>query len=153
MILKLYQVTDGDNVMNKTLSDTPLTLTIRLKRDTDIINPMLILSAIDGVDYNNYNYAKIEELNRFYFIDNATNLNNKRWQLNLSCDVIETYKDEILLSRAKFKRSIRSGDYINTADFDTSIIESIEVYKSDIILDGKESVILTTIGVGSPSIS
>lgn len=153
MILKLYQVTDGDNVMNKTLSDTPLTLTIRLKRDTDIINPMLILSAIDGVDYNNYNYAKIEELNRFYFIDNATNLNNKRWQLNLSCDVIETYKDEILLSRAKFKRSIRSGDYINTADFDTSIIESIEVYKSDIILDGIESVILTTIGVGSPSIS
>lgn len=153
MILKLYQVTDGDNVMNKTLSDTPLTLTIRLKRDTDIINPMLILSAIDGVDYNNYNYAKIEELNRFYFIDNATNLNNKRWQLNLSCDVIETYKDEILLSRAKFKRSIRSGDYINTADFDTSIIESIEVFKSDIILDGKESVILTTIGVGSPSIS
>lgn len=153
MILKLYQVTDGDNVMNKTLSDTPLTLTIRLKRDTDIINPMLILSAIDGVDYNNYNYAKIEELNRFYFIDNATNLNNKRWQLNLSCDVIETYKDEILLSRAKFKRSIRAGDYINTADFDTSIIESIEVFKSDIILDGKESVILTTIGVGSPSIS
>ena len=153
MILKLYQVTDGDNVMNKTLSDTPLTLTIRLKRDTDIINPMLILSAIDGVDYNNYNYARIEELNRFYFIDNVTNLNNKRWQLNLSCDVIETYKDEILLSRAKFKRSIRSGDYINTADFDTSIIESIEVYKSDIILDGIESVILTTIGVGSPSIS
>lgn len=153
MILKLYQVTDGDNVMNKTLSDTPLTLTIRLKRDTDIINPMLILSAIDGVDYNNYNYAKIEELNRFYFIDNVTNLNNKRWQLNLSCDVIETYKDEILLSRAKFKRSIRAGDYINTADFDTSIIESIEVYKSDIILDGIESVILTTIGVGSPSIS
>lgn len=153
MILKLYQVTDGDNVMNKTLSDTPLTLTIRLKRDTDIINPMLILSAIDGVDYNNYNYAKIEELNRFYFIDNVTNLNNKRWQLNLSCDVIETYKDEILLSRAKFKRSIRAGDYINTADFDTSIIESIEVFKSDIILDGKESVILTTIGVGSPSIS
>lgn len=153
MILKLYQVTDGDNVMNKTLSDTPLTLTIRLKRDTDIINPMLILSAIDGVDYNNYNYARIEELNRFYFIDNATNLNNKRWQLNLSCDVIETYKDEILLSHAKFKRSIRAGDYINTADFDTSIIESIEVYKSDIILDGIESVILTTIGVGSPSIS
>lgn len=153
MILKLYQVTDGDNVMNKTLSDTPLTLTIRLKRDTDIINPMLILSAIDGVDYNNYNYAEIEELNRFYFIDNATNLNNKRWQLNLSCDVIETYKDEILLSHAKFKRSIRSGDYINTADFDTSIIESIEVFKSDIILDGIESVILTTIGVGSPSIS
>lgn len=153
MILKLYQVTDGDNVMNKTLSDTPLTLTIRLKRDTDIINPMLILSAIDGVDYNNYNYARIEELNRFYFIDNVTNLNNKRWQLNLSCDVIETYKDEILLSRAKFKRSIRAGDYINTADFDTSIIESIEVFKSDIILDGKESVILTTIGVGSPSIS
>lgn len=153
MILKLYQVTDGDNVMNKTLSDTPLTLNIRLKRDTDIINPMLILSAIDGVDYNNYNYARIEELNRFYFIDNATNLNNKRWQLNLSCDVIETYKDEILLSRAKFKRSIRAGDYINTADFDTSIIESIEVFKSDIILDGKESVILTTIGVGSPSIT
>lgn len=153
MILKLYQVTDGDNVMNKTLSDTPLTLNIRLKRDTDIINPMLILSAIDGVDYNNYNYAKIEELNRFYFIDNATNLNNKRWQLNLSCDVIETYKDEILLSHAKFKRSIRAGDYINTADFDTSIIESIEVFKSDIILDGIESVILTTIGVGSPSIS
>lgn len=153
MILKLYQVTDGDNVMNKTLSVDPLVLTIRLKRDTDITNPMIILSAIDGVDYRDYNYATIDELHRFYFIDSATNMNNKRWQLYLSCDVIETYKDEILLSHAKFKRSIRVGDYINSNDFDTSIIESVELYKSTVILDRKESVILTTIGVGSPSIS
>lgn len=146
MNLKLYQVTDADNVINKTLPDNPLELTIRLKKDTDIINPMLILSAQEDIDYNDYNYAYIAELKRFYFIDSVTNLNNTRWQFYLSCDVLETYKDEILASHAKFKRSIRTGDYIDTSDFDTSIVDSIEVHKSSVILDGQKSVVLTTIG-------
>ena len=146
MKLKLYQVTDSDNVINKSLPVDYLELNITLKKDTNIINPMIILSAITDVDYKNYNYAHIDGLNRFYFIDSVTSLNNTRWQFYLSCDVLETYKDEILLSNAKFKRGIRTGDYINTSDFDTSIVESIDVYKSNVVLDGVRSAILTTIG-------
>lgn len=154
MKLRLYNVTDGDNVINKVIPDTDfIELDIRLKRDVDISNPILILSGITGIDYNKYNYAQIVEFKRFYYIDSISNLSAKLSQLQLSCDVLETYKDEILSSRAKFKRNIRAGDYIDTADFDTSIVESVDIHKSNVILDGNESVILTTIGVGAPQIS
>lgn len=151
MKLKLYQVTDADNVINKTLPDDPLELTIRLKRDTDIINPMIILSTQEGIDYNDYNYAYIEELERYYFIESVTNLNNVRWQFFLSCDVLETYKDEIFNSHALFKRQLKHGDYLNTGNFDISIIESIETYKSNVILDDKSTVILTALSKSKES--
>lgn len=152
MKLKLYQVIDADNVINKTLPDDPLELTIRLKRDTDIVNPMIILSAQEGINFKDYNYAYIEELERYYFIETVTNLNNVHWQLFLSCDVLETYKDEIFNSHALFRRQLKHGDYLNTGSFDTSIIESIETHKSDVILDGKQSVILTSLSSNESAI-
>lgn len=145
MKLKLYQVTDADNVINKTLPDKPLELTIRLKRDTDIVNPMIILSARENINFKDYNYAYIEELHRYYYINSVTNLNSIHWQLFLSCDVLETYKDEIFNSHASFRRELKHGDYLNTSSFDTSIVESIETYKSNVTLDGKPSVILTAL--------
>lgn len=145
MKLKLYQVIDADNVINKTLPDNPLELTIRLKRDTDIVNPMIILTARENINFKDYNYAYIEDLHRYYYINSVTSVNDIHWQLFLSCDVLETYKDEIFNSHASFRRELKPGDYLNTSSFDTSIIESIETYKSNVTLDGIPSVILTAL--------
>lgn len=152
MKLKLYQVIDADNVINKTLPDNPLELTIRLKRDTDIVNPMIILSAQEDINFKDYNYAYIEELHRYYYINSVTNLNNIHWQLFLSCDVLETYKDEIFNSHALFRRQLKHGDYLNTGSFDTSIIESIETHKSNIILENEPTVILSALSTSKESI-
>lgn len=98
MILSLYKITDGENVINKTLS-APLEITINLKADVDIISPVLKLMDLSNQDYTDYNYAHITELDRYYLVTDARRVNNKLIQLDLHCDVLETYKADILASK------------------------------------------------------
>lgn len=144
MDLKLYSVSDGDNVINKDLG-TDTTLNIRLKADTNIISPSIVLSNNNGLDYNQYNYAHIPLLKRYYFIANITNINNKMWRLELECDVIETYKNDILSSKARLQRNIRTGDYINTA-IDTNAFQSVALHKSDVMFSNDYNYIFSAIG-------
>lgn len=146
MKLFLHTLSDGDNVINKNLN-IGLQIDIRLKADTDIINPSIILQSIMGVDYLEFNYAHIPELKRFYFIDRIECMNSKLWRLELNCDVLESYKVDILASHARLKRNIRNGDYLNVP-IDNSVVKNISIHKSDFILnDADSSIILTTVGV------
>lgn len=146
MKLFLYTLNDGDNVINKNLG-VGLEIDIRLKAETDIISPNIILQSIADVDYQDFNYAHIPELKRFYFIDIIECVNSKLWRLELNCDVLESYKDDILASNARLKRNIRNGDYLNTT-IDSSVIKNISIHKSDVVLnDTDSSIILTTVGV------
>ena len=144
MELKLYSVNDGDNVINKTmvLKDT---MEINLKRDVDIINPRLILIPNLPTGFSGINYAEIPELNRFYFVDSITNISATLWQLDLSCDVLETYKADILASKARFYRNLKAGDYFDTA-FESSHITTVAKYASDKGISDNETLIMTTVG-------
>lgn len=144
MELKLYSVSDGDNVINKDLG-TAITLNIMLKADTDIISPSLILTSSGLIDYNEYNYAHIPLLKRYYFITDLTNINNKMWKLQLECDVIETYKNDILASKARLQRNIKTGDYVNAA-IDTNAFQSVALHKSNVTFSNDNNYILTAIG-------
>lgn len=145
MKLFLYDVTDGDNVINKTLP-TPLEIDIRLSNDVDVINPEIRLRNISGVNFDEYNYANIDVLGRYYFIDKLGRVSATDNILYLSCDVLETYKNEILNSNARFKRNLRTGDYVD-GSIDKSIIKNVMVYNSDKALIADEStIILTVIG-------
>ena len=110
MLLTLYKTLDGDNVINKTLTE-PESITIYLKSDTDITNPDLILETIAGVDYKDYNYCFITEIERFYFVRNITVMNNTVSKLSCEVDYLETYKTEILTSEAYYRSKINVGDY------------------------------------------
>ena len=145
MKLFLYDVADGDNVINKTLP-TPLEIDIRLSNDVDVINPEIRLRNISGVNFDEYNYAHIDVLGRYYFIDKLGRVSATDNILYLSCDVLETYKNEILNSNARFKRNLRTGDYVD-GSIDKSIIKNVMVYNSDKALIADEStIILTVIG-------
>ena len=91
MELILYRTLDNANVINKVLTD-PVTVNITLKNDVNIINPEIVLSG----DFRGYNYAHIPELNRFYFIESFEQINLRFGKLFMSCDVLETYKADIL---------------------------------------------------------
>ena len=80
MKLFLYKVNDTENTVNKTLFD-PLEIDIKLKSDTDIINPFIILKTITGYNFNDYNYAHIPDLERYYFIQSIDSVNAKMWRL------------------------------------------------------------------------
>ena len=109
MDFKLWKNASPDNSINKSLSGG-ITINIFLKRDVDISNPEIILKTVAGIDFLDFNYAEIPALGRLYFIRSIDNLNNGVFRLNLECDVIETYKAEILNSNCLYRRAIKAGD-------------------------------------------
>ena len=144
MELNLYKCSDGDNVINKTLTDK-FTVNITLKRDVNISAPQIILMNDNGAFFNQYNYAEITDLGRFYFIDSVTSLNNKMESLLLRCDVLETYKTDVLASKARFNRAIKTGDYYN-ANVDQSTLKTITKHESNVSIADQSSMILTSVG-------
>ena len=60
MELKLYNVSDGDNVINKT-KQLVSTHTINLKRDVNISSPVLILTNDLPTGFHGVNYAEITD--------------------------------------------------------------------------------------------
>lgn len=140
MKMYLYHVNDAENVINKTLVNG-LEIDINLKASVDIVNPEIVLNG----DFRGYNYAHLPDLNRYYFIERIEQLNLKLVKLNLSCDVLETYKADILNSNARFKRNIKNGDYQNISiDYSNQTISTN--YNSDgLPMDGN-TMIISTIG-------
>ena len=144
MQLYLYKTKDSNRVLNKTLTNESL-LNINLKRDTDIIRPTIQLMKVAGVDFKQFNYAHIPDLNRFYFINHIESVNNLVDKLYLECDVLETYKDDILASEMTYTATAGTGDNIIT-DASTGA-NNITKINSSITLDDGESIVLTTVGV------
>ena len=144
MKLFLYDVDDGDNVINKTLP-VPVEIEIRLSNDVDVTNPTIRLRNVEGINYDDYNYAFIDGLGRYYFINNLGRVSATDNMLYLSCDVLETYKDEILSSKARLKRNIKTGDFYN-GSVDSNIIKTISKHVSNVSLTNEKSIILTTVG-------
>ena len=144
MKIILYKNIDSDNTLNKTLTE-PLEIPINLKNDIDIINPEIRLMNTSNHDYLEYNYCHIPMLNRYYFIESMDALNPKITTLRCSCDVLTTYKDDILQCSARLKRNIRSGDYMNVP-LNESVIKNITKYDADVQIGTDESIILTSIG-------
>ena len=136
----LYNINDAENVINKNLVNG-LEIDINLKASVDLVNPEIVLNG----DFRGYNYAHLPDLNRYYFIERIEQLNLKLVKLNLSCDVLETYKADILNSNARFKRNIKNGDYQNISiDYSNQTISTN--YNSDgLPMDGN-TMIISTIG-------
>lgn len=138
--LILYSINDGDNVINKNLVNG-VTITIHLKQGFDIINPDIVLNG----DYRGFNYAHIPSLNRFYFINNVEQLNLRLVKLNMTCDVLETYKADILNSNARFKRNIKTGDFENISIDYSNKTTSVKHVSNGTPLQG-ETMIIAVLG-------
>lgn len=144
MLLILYSTKSGANVINKTL-ENPLNVDIIARSDFDIINPEIKLSMIAEVNFNDYNYLHIPYLNRYYFINEITAVNREIFLFECECDVLESYKDDILLSNARFNRSIKTGDYLN-AELNQNVKADISTYQSNKTFTGEPTLILSTVG-------
>ena len=136
----LYSINDDDNVINKNLG-IGLNVPIHLKGDFDLINPTVILNG----DFRQYNYAHIPDLNRYYFIERFEQLNLKMIQLYLKCDILESYKSDILNSVARFKRGIKDGDYQNI-NIEHSNKMNVERFDSDGLEMGGNTMVISVVG-------
>ena len=146
MQITFYSTDDGENVINKTLLQG-VTIPINLKRETDILSPVLTLTNKTGINQSQFNYCYMDVLKRFYFIKTVRQLNNALFHLELSCDVLETYKERILASKARFKRKVKTGDYYN-ASIDDSTKQTINTYNGNVTISlTTQNYILTSLGV------
>lgn len=136
-----YKTLDNKNVINKTLT-SPLNVELKLRDNQDVIAPVLKMS----VNVTPYNYCYIPYFNRFYFVEKIEK-QGKLFIVGLYCDVLESYKDDILASNARFKRNIKNGDYMNI-NLEQSSFKTVDKVESDVTLENESHYILTTIAKG-----
>lgn len=141
MQVTFYKTTDNKNVINKVLT-SPLTINLNIKEDNPDYAPVLKMVT----DVTGYNYCHIPFFNRFYFVDRV----ERKGQIilvGLSCDVLETYKDDILASNARFKRNLKNGDYMNF-NIENSSLKTVDKVNGTVTLPTEKHYILTTIAEG-----
>ena len=144
MEIKLYITEDADTVMNKDLT-LITTLDIQMRDRQNVSAPILILGEIEGVDLKTVNYAYIDEFKRYYFIRTITVGQNNIYTLTMECDVIETYKEDILNSSALISRRVAAGDYGDMA-VSSEVRKEVEVFKSSRGFNENKTIILSTVG-------
>lgn len=142
MIIDLYNTRDSKNTINKKLTGKS-SFDVKFKDRVDITKPVLMLNSKSILLFN---YAYIEKYKRYYFIDNIELYPNNIYYLYLTCDTLETYKDDILNSKGSITRQSNYNHYYNSG-YDSEVRKEVDIIKSDITLDSSnKSTVLVTIG-------
>lgn len=122
-----YKNKSDDNVVGKDLEEVRRE-TIVLKKTIDFTTPTLELK-LDGVDFD---YIRIEQLDRFYFIRSIESIGNYMYHVYLECDVLETYKDIILNSDSIYRKQLQGYQNVNQL---SDVRKEYEIFKSDVTLE------------------
>ena len=120
MQIEFYKNSSEKNKIGKFLSSV-LTLNGNLRDECSITSPSILVEATSLVDYN---YCYIPEFKRYYFISDITSVRNNLWRVSLKCDVLESFKKDILnlscivdkQQNQSYSNYIDDGSYINRAD-------------------------------------
>ena len=120
MQINFYKNSSEKNKIGKFLSSV-LTLNGNLRDECSITSPSILVEATSLVDYN---YCYIPEFKRYYFISDITSVRNNLWRVSLKCDVLESFKSDILnlscivdkQQNQSYSNNIDDGSYINRAD-------------------------------------
>lgn len=121
MKMMLYTTDSENNAINKTLSNE-IEYDIRVKKQTSVVNPVIILKSDT---YITSNYAYIPKFNRYYFIRDIRVFPNKIYELSLQCDVLESFKNDILNSYATITEDETGNNYIDK-DYVKEVRKNVE---------------------------
>lgn len=91
--LELYKVTNQPNELTKTLNNA-VVIEGAFRSEIDSID---VIVEIESNTYE-FNYVHIPSLNKYYFLQNIVHVNQKIIRMLLHCDVLMTYKADILAS-------------------------------------------------------
>lgn len=96
MNIKLYKMSCEDNRIDKT---SFLTYVLKyegsLRTETSLLNPQIDIQHGGKSDFTQFNYAYIEDFNRYYFVDDITSVRTYISRLHLRCDVLMSYVHSI----------------------------------------------------------
>lgn len=140
MQVEFYKTDDNSNTVNKDLQLIK-TLDIIFRQAVNEQKPVIIMTR-DNL--TGANYVHIPNFNRYYFINKVENFTAKLVRIELTTDLLMTYKDEILNSTMLITATEKPS-YLSTS-LPTQTKISKRVVKSDITLKKETSLILTTVG-------
>ena len=124
MPITIYNNSSDKRVIGKSIAQVASKPYVLLD-DCSIISPSVILSYDSTV--LTANYAYIAEFNRYYFIDNITVLSAERLLLEMSIDVLETYKTQIKTLTCIVKRNTNVfNKYLDDPYFQASAKKQIQ---------------------------
>lgn len=118
MNILLYKTKNANNDLNKTISDK-VELVGALRDASSIIAPSILIQS----NPIGYNYAYIPEFGRYYYIKNITAFRKGAYIVDLKCDVLMSFKDEILNMTGIVSRLTNGDDYA-TRDIKTKCLET-----------------------------
>lgn len=101
MQIKLYKTTDGNNILDKTLTDEKTISNVDIVEPCNVLAPAFILRY----DSNALNYNYCNAFGRYYFITGLQVLTGGRCVISCAVDVLYTYRDGIKNSVGTFLRS------------------------------------------------
>lgn len=142
MDLILINNLSSDRNINKVFGEQKNIL-VELPRNIDIRQPTLIIKE-NGFNIKDFNYFKIPEINRSYFINSVEGLGFNNFKIIGETDYLETFKTEILNTNCRMLRNIKTGDYQDiNIDTESKTIETNHF--SDVEIESNQNLILSTI--------
>ena len=99
MTITLYTNYSEENKIGKSLSSGTV-VSGTLREETSIMTPTVEI-AVASISSN---YAYITDFGRYYFITDIVSVRNGLWRVSFKCDVLETYKSQILENEATLAR-------------------------------------------------
>lgn len=112
--LELYKVTNQTNELTKILNNA-VVVDGAFRGEIDSID---VIVEIESNTYD-FNYVYIPSLNKYYFLQNITHVNAKIVRLYLHCDVLMTYKTDILASYGLIKQGGTINPYYSSIESDS----------------------------------
>ena len=147
MNINFYKNTSDNNVLNKNITLIS-THNIKLKDECNIMTPSIL---IHGDISNDINYAYIEKWGRYYYVRDKKSLNNGIYEINLTVDVLMSFKEKILNLQCiidKQQDSTNINKYYDDGSFTVSSKEFIETINFPNGFNDNGEFILITAGGG-----
>ena len=140
----IYNYKGQPNTINKKL--TPLgTINVDLRPEFNVHNPTLKIQIPPNM--YGFNYVYIEDLRKYYFVDNVRYIGGATYLLTLSLDVLQTYKDIILQSTALIVESDNANRdlSVNSNVFNVFPKTDILHFPHSKLFDKEGSIIMVTL--------
>lgn len=124
MTVIFYKYNGIKNKINKTLSNGLTINNVIVQNDFDITDFELL---IKDTNFNSeYNYCYIQDLGRYYFIENVERMNGTIYKISLTVDVLKSFSTQIENINAVITKS-------ENPDNDFVDCEKSENYTSEVI--------------------
>ena len=120
MNITLYKNSSPSNKVTKNLgSKKDLGDACALIHDTSVTHPTIMVGGFKKVtDFSDYNYCYISQFNRYYYINDIVASKNGYVTMYLECDVLMSFKSDILNSTQLVTRQKNKGKmYLADADW------------------------------------